>query len=792
MLAASENTAVHRKASEIADDDTSVDTSTGSSSTTTDAEYVPLELFDYEIAKWLANSELKKQQKGVDEEMARHDRLQVLSRATAFGALSDYVIGGATLQRENQSLLIDEYWSPVSIDVKYRGLNKAQIRGVLVLQNAFRTWIILKRYREALKSKSSPGTRSFGDEKSIATALYIQSSVRRVIAQKAVETKIMENIARDKAFAKFCLTLKTGVMVTMYSRKYGTSPSRKLSLDDSLTHLTFSASFGSKGKVELKSIHKVHTGISETMYPHSRQPQLSRCICLECLGERVMDLELNTAKQTREMYQGFDRLILLLSGTKSPFFIDNFGIPRRAGPSIIENAITEATLDDEDLSAQMFRSKPDEMRFWAALRTLQEEYDGWQAEQDGERRRYVLDKDTEEETNVNRLRTTQSEQVKKDAFGAAHKVTKFVRFIDESGVSRLIEPGKIKGDVMDSRPAISESGAITPDETRSRDEREGRSYAEEQDTPRKWLNPFRMRGFSTTSKKGTSVSGEEVGQAPVQIPSRSTLSELFGEVDDSNIDAKVSVISSSKGDDESSEVSSFLSRPTGSEASTQNHFSIASTHVTQESAASTSKRSKSSSTSVKRNKEMAISELEDVTEPVNMNTGSAAGRAAPVPRETARSTTGSSVLSACSPSGSSVKSESPVEEVPVTAAPKPFWRTLFCMGPAQLDVGDDDYYIRTGADKANAEQSDVESYYSNYDNRSNTTRGPSSVGDASTIADTLDGRLFDNEDEDEEQEEEEEEDESDDESVESSSDEDAQSEDAIADEGSSDGFAEDD
>jgi hypothetical protein len=118
------------------------------------------------------------------------------------------------------------------------------------------------------------------------------------------------------------------------------------------------------------------------------------------------------------------------------------------------------------------------------------------------------------------------------------------------------------------------------------------------------------------------------------------------------------------------------------------------------------------------------------------------------------------------------------------------------MGPAQLDVGDDDYYIRTGGDKANAnaEQSDAESYYSNYDNRSNTTRGPSSVGDASTIADTLDGRLFDNEDEDEDEDEEqeEEEDESDDESEESSSDEDAQSEDAIADEGSSDGFAEDD
>ena len=790
MLVASGNAAVPLKATEINDDDTSVDTSTGSSTGTSDPGYVPLELFDYEIAKWLANSELKKQQKGVDEEMTRHDRLQILSRATAFGALSDYVIGGAALQRENQSLLIDEYWSPVSIDVKYRGLSKEQIRGVLVLQNAFRTWIILKRYREALKSKSSPGTRSFGDEKSIATALYIQSSVRRVIAKMTVEAKILENISRDKAFAKFCLALKTGVMVTMYSRKYGTSPSRKLSLDDSLTHLTFSASFGTKGRVELKSIYKVHTGISETMYPHSRQPQLSRCICLECLGERVMDLELNTAKQTRDMYQGFERLVLLLSGTKSPFFIDNFGIPRRAGPSIVENAIIEATLDDEDLSAQMFRSKPDEMRFWAALRTLQEEYDGWQAEQDSERRRFVLDKDAEEESNANRLRTSQSEQLKKDAFGFGNKVIKFVRFVDETGATKLVEEGKTREDVIDSRPAESE---IVPDDTHSRDEREGRTYEEEQDAPKKWSIPFRMRGFSLTSKKGTSVSGDKsVQEATLQTPSRSTLSDLFGEVDDTkDIDGRMSVISGSKSFDGSSEVSSFQSRPTGSEASTQNHFSIASTHVSQQSAASTSKRSKSSIASSKRNKEMIIAELEEVTEPVNMNmnTGSAAGRSPP--KEYARSITCSSVQSASYPSGSSVRSDASISQVPapLADAPKPFWRTLFCMGPApQLEGGDDDYYIRTGADKADADQSDVESYYTDYDNRSNTTRGPSSVGDAS-MGETLDGRVFDDEDDDEN----EEGFESDNESEESSSsDEDAQSEDAIADQESSDGFAEDD
>jgi hypothetical protein len=172
----------------MANDDHDDHTSLGTV-TTTDPGFIPLEMFDYEIAKWMANTELKRQRKGVEEEMDRHERLQVLSQATTFGEMSDYVLGGANLHRENQSLLIDEYWSPVAVEVKYKGLSREQIRGVLVLQNAFRTWIILKRYRQILKSRASAGSVSFGDVKSVATALYIQASVRRVIAKGIVEDK---------------------------------------------------------------------------------------------------------------------------------------------------------------------------------------------------------------------------------------------------------------------------------------------------------------------------------------------------------------------------------------------------------------------------------------------------------------------------------------------------------------------------------------------------------------------------------------------------------------------------
>lgn len=446
--------------------------------------------YDYEIAKWVANCEFKRNKKTVDEEMARHDRLEHLTKTSALGAISDYVMGGQTVQRENQSILINEYWSAVSIDVKYKGLSRQQIRGLLIIQNAFRTWIKLKRHREVLKSKATEAATSFGENKSIATSLYVQSAVRRVIAKMTVETKISENKQRDKIFAKFCGIMKAGVTVTMFSRKYGTAPMRVISFDKDLNNLTFSTSFGTRGKIALKSIYKIHKGISETMYPHSRQAQLSRCICLECLGERVVDLELANAQQAREMFIGFERLILLLSGTKSPFYIDNFGIPRRAGPSIIENAIDEATLDG-DTTDLIYKSKPDEMRFWGAVRQLQQEYDTWQVEQDAERREHRRLKDIEAENIANKLNEREKSTI--DERGG-RKAVKLVRFVDSDGVNQIVEEAE---KIALRRASLDNLNAVVENTKREKK----RGYDEEsKSTNSKW-NPFKKK-----EKKGKSES----------------------------------------------------------------------------------------------------------------------------------------------------------------------------------------------------------------------------------------------------------------------------------------------
>lgn len=412
-----------------------------------------LEKFDYEIARWIALADLKRQTKAVNDEVERHEKLQNITNASIFGDLSEYIMGGNAVVREKQSLLVDEYWQSVSIESKYKGLSKQQIKGILVLQSTFRTWITLRKCRDRLRSRAKAVADSFGDDKAVATSLYIQSTIKRVIAKSTVEAKIAANVERDKSFARFCSLMSEGVMVTMFSRKYGNAPSRKICLDSGYNNLTFTTSLGTRGKIPIKSIYKIHKGISETMYPHARKAVLNRCICLECLGDRVVDMELNSAQQARDMYHGFERLILLSYGTASPFYVDNFGIPRRAGPSIIESALMDN--DDEGSDKIAYRSKPDEMRFWSSIRLLQQEYDIWQSEQDAERRAHNLLKEAEAEKVANRLKPSEDGKGVLSMDGD-QKSLKLVRFTGQDGASIMMtENCEVKQDVRDLDPPLS-------------------------------------------------------------------------------------------------------------------------------------------------------------------------------------------------------------------------------------------------------------------------------------------------------------------------------------------------
>ena len=303
-------------------------------------EEAELHSYEYEVAKWIAHAHLKYQRKLIKGEIERQAKIKSLNGFSATNMVTNIVTFGEGA-RENSRLQVDEYWSEHPSDIKYKGLSEKEIESLLYLQAAFRAMLILKRLRDQNSKTKKAGLESFGTDKVLANTLMIQCSIRRLLAMKQVEAKIAENLNRDETFAQFCLRMKQGVKVVMYSRKYKTAPTRTIQFSEDLNNMEFTASFGSKGTVELKKIFKVNSGLSGTKYGETKMAPPSKTFCLECLGNRVVDIATESAREARELIQGFSRMVELLAGKQSPFFIDDLGIPKRAGPSILENAIKQ-------------------------------------------------------------------------------------------------------------------------------------------------------------------------------------------------------------------------------------------------------------------------------------------------------------------------------------------------------------------------------------------------------------------------------------------------------------------
>ena len=299
-----------------------------------------LHSYEYEVAKWIAYSHLKYQKKLIKGELERNAKIKSLNGFSATNMVTNIVTFGEGT-RANNRLQVDEYWSEHPSDIKYKGLSEKEIESLLYLQAAFRAMLILKRLRDQNSKSKKAGLESFGTDKALANTLMIQCSIRRLLAMKQIETRIAENLIRDETFAQFCLRMKQGVKVVMYSRKYKTAPTRIIQFSGDLNNMEFTASFGYKGTVELKKIFKVNSGLSGTKYGEIKMAPPSKTLCLECLGNRVVDIATESAREARFLIQGFSRMVELLAGKQSPFFIDDLGIPKRAGPSILENAIKQ-------------------------------------------------------------------------------------------------------------------------------------------------------------------------------------------------------------------------------------------------------------------------------------------------------------------------------------------------------------------------------------------------------------------------------------------------------------------
>jgi len=305
---------------------------------------------NYQVARWIKQSELKKKIHLIRELQDQKDANDRLKKPW-FG--------------KSDALAVENYWDEEAA-VKAT-MNSRAIKGLHVIQVVWRYWLELKKLRIARKVSSGGADM----------IIYAQTALRRWEARQTALSLREERMDKIRLFRNFCEALKNGVTLITFSRKYGGSGPRIVKFSDDNTELTYVCGFMNTRKIELKSIFQVGEGMSGYTYPNAHPSKTAWCFHLELIGDKYLDFECYSKQQAHLMVHGFRRLRHLFY-TNAPFYFDALGIPRRAGPSIIEMGLKGGGRVES-------LSMADEMRYRQALRCLNEEYNNWSNEYDAEK-----------------------------------------------------------------------------------------------------------------------------------------------------------------------------------------------------------------------------------------------------------------------------------------------------------------------------------------------------------------------------------------------------------------------
>ena len=247
-----------------------------------------------------------------------------MSKFTIFSFSSFFDTGDSN---KNDSRVL-RYWGKEIDEMQL----KQEFLAANVIQTRVRLWLI------ARQSTANNKIRKQNETKNI---IILQAGIRRWL-DCHLQDRLVDREKKDASFDKFCLTMKEGIRIGMYSRKYGNLNTRFIQFDDKRERLVWTISAKATKSVPLRSLFKAGRGLSG--YGYAAPPRNAGfCFHVVCAGGRALDFEAEAHKDSIFLLDGFQRLILMMDGTSS-FYINDNGLPYRAGPSVINNAIERETI----------------------------------------------------------------------------------------------------------------------------------------------------------------------------------------------------------------------------------------------------------------------------------------------------------------------------------------------------------------------------------------------------------------------------------------------------------------
>lgn len=247
----------------------------------------------YTISRWIMNSHLKPriaeikklyQNNKVNSSNNNNDNnnssnhsadyFSIVSLTSLFGLLGSDT---SAAEAKARTIEISDYWEKENITAnETHAIDPQSLRAVLIIQVAFKMWLVLKRLRDFWKLNA------------IDQIMIVQAAARRCLARLRCHELDVIKTNNEIQFHKFIKKLKNnkeGVEVVMFSKAYDIPSRRKLFLDSSFSKIVYKAGRFNQREIVLCNIYKISKGFSNYHYIKATSEHPNWCFHLSLLGE---------------------------------------------------------------------------------------------------------------------------------------------------------------------------------------------------------------------------------------------------------------------------------------------------------------------------------------------------------------------------------------------------------------------------------------------------------------------------------------------------------------------------
>ncbi len=245
----------------------------------------------YTVSRWVMNSHLKPRIAEIKKLYRNNevtsssdynnsstqppiDYFSIASLTSLFGLLgSDTSLADA----KARSMEVSDYWEKENITSnEIHAIDPQSLRAVLIVQVAFKMWLVLKRLRDFWKLNA------------VDQIMMVQAAARRCLARlhcQELDQIKTNNESQFHTFVKRLKSHKEGIEVVMFSKAYDIPRKRKLFLDSSLSKIVYKAGRMNQREIELSSIYKISKGFSNYHYIKAASEHPHWCFHLSLLGK---------------------------------------------------------------------------------------------------------------------------------------------------------------------------------------------------------------------------------------------------------------------------------------------------------------------------------------------------------------------------------------------------------------------------------------------------------------------------------------------------------------------------